>query len=87
MGAPLGSKGLGHWIAAVSNLLFGALILFGVILWLPRRWSWKAVRASIAFRGGLKGRARDWNWHNVFGIWCAVAGDRVDRSRHVVSMG
>jgi uncharacterized iron-regulated membrane protein len=72
MGAPLGSKGAGHWIAAVSNLLFAALILFGVILWLPRRWSWKGIRASIAFRVGLSGRARDWNWHNVFGIWCAI---------------
>ena len=21
------------------------------------------------FRGGLQGRAREWNWHNVIGIW------------------
>jgi uncharacterized iron-regulated membrane protein len=72
LGAPLGSKGLGHWLAAISNLLFGGLILLGVFLWLPRKWSWKAVRASIAFRSGLRGRARHWNWHNVLGIWCAV---------------
>jgi uncharacterized iron-regulated membrane protein len=72
LGAPLGSKGAGHWLAAVSNLLFGGLILLGIFLWIPRKWTWKAVRASIAFRGGLRGRARDWNWHNVLGIWCAV---------------
>ncbi len=24
------------------------------------------------FVGGLRGRARDWNWHNVLGIWCAA---------------
>ena len=72
LGAPLGSKGAGHWLAAVSNLLFGGLILLGLFLWLPRKWSWKAVRASIAFRRGLRGRARDWNWHNVLGIWCAA---------------
>ena len=24
------------------------------------------------FRGGLAGRARDWNWHNVIGFWCAT---------------
>jgi uncharacterized iron-regulated membrane protein len=23
------------------------------------------------FRPGLAGRARDFNWHNVIGIWCA----------------
>ena len=42
-----------------------------MFLWLPRKWSGKAVRASIAFRSGLRGRARHWNWHNVLGIWCA----------------
>ncbi len=72
LGAPLGSKGAGHWLAAVSNLLFGGLILLGLLLWLPRKWNWKAVRASIAFRRGLRGRARHWNWHNVLGIWCAA---------------
>jgi uncharacterized iron-regulated membrane protein len=72
LGSPLGSKTAGHWLAAISNLLFGALILLGVVLWLPRKWSWKSVRASIAFRAGLHGRAREWNWHNVVGIWCAL---------------
>lgn len=72
LGAQLGSKGLGHWLAAISNLLFSGLILLGVVLWSPRKWTWKAVRASIAFRSGLRGRARHWNWHNVLGIWCAA---------------
>src|SRR3954452_25085434 len=72
IGAPLGSKNIGHWLAAISNLLFGALILLGVVLWLPRRWSWKAVRASSVFRTGLRITARDWTWHHVLGIWCAV---------------
>jgi uncharacterized iron-regulated membrane protein len=72
LGAPLGSKSLGHWLAAISNLVFGVLILLGVVLWLPRNWTWKAVRASTFFRRGLRGRALEWNWHNVLGIWCAV---------------
>jgi len=72
LGAPLGSKTIGHWLIAISNLLFGALIVLGVALWLPRKWTSKSVRASIAFRSGLRGKARDWNWHNVLGIWCAL---------------
>jgi uncharacterized iron-regulated membrane protein len=72
LGAPLGSKTIGHWLIAVSNLLFAALIPLGMYLWLPRKWSWKAMRASVAFRAGLRGKARDWNWHNVLGIWCAL---------------
>ncbi len=72
LGAPLGSKSAGRWLTGVSNLLFGGLILLGIVLWTPRKWSWKSVRSSIAFRGGLRGKARDWNWHNVIGIWCAL---------------
>jgi uncharacterized iron-regulated membrane protein len=72
LGAPLGSRSVGHWLTAISNLLFGALILLGVVLWLPRKWSWKTIRASIAFRNGLRGKARDCNWHYVIGIWCAL---------------
>lgn len=72
LGAPLGSKSIGHWMTAISNLLFGVLILLGLILWFPRKRSWKAFRPSIAFRKGLSGKARDWNWHNVIGIWCAL---------------
>lgn len=72
LGAPLGSRAAGHWVAAISNLLFGVLILLGIVLWLPHKLSWNAVRTLIAFRTGLRGRAREWNWHNVVGIWCAI---------------
>ncbi len=72
LGTPLGSKTIGHRLMAVSNLLFAGLIVLGVYLWLPRNWSRKAVHASIVFRAGLRGRAREWNWHSVLGIWCAL---------------
>ena len=29
----------------------------------------RSVRAVTWFRGGLAGKARDFNWHNVFGFW------------------
>jgi uncharacterized iron-regulated membrane protein len=28
------------------------------------------VRPVLLFRGGLAGKARDFNWHNVIGFWC-----------------
>ena len=72
LGAPLGSKSIGRWLTGISNLLFCVLIVFGIFLWLPRKWNWNAVRAVLTFRCGVKGKARDWNWHNVIGIWCAI---------------
>ena len=45
----------------------------GVYLGGPRRWTRETVRAVTLFRSGLGSRARDFNWHNVIGIWSAPA--------------
>jgi uncharacterized iron-regulated membrane protein len=55
-----------------SNLLFLFVVVTGMYLWLPRVWSRRHVRAVALFTGGLRGKARDFNWHNVIGIWSAV---------------
>jgi uncharacterized iron-regulated membrane protein len=34
--------------------------------------SWRNVQAVLFFRRRLAARARDFNWHNVIGIWCAI---------------
>jgi uncharacterized iron-regulated membrane protein len=63
---------LGKSITGVANLMFLGLALSGMYLWLPRKWGWSSVRAVLLFRGGLAGKARDFNWHNVIGIWSAI---------------
>ena len=30
------------------------------------------MRSALWFRGGLPGKARDFNWHNVLGFWSAI---------------
>jgi len=64
-----GSRTTGRWITGVSNAAFLFLGLSGIVLWIPRVWSAAAFRAVALFRGGLTGKARDFNWHNVIGIW------------------
>ncbi len=59
-------------ITGASNLLFLFIVVSGLYLWMPRKWSWQSVRAVLLFRGGLTGKARDFNWHNVAGFWCFV---------------
>lgn len=63
---------LGRAITGWSNLVFAFIVLSGMYLWLPRVWRWRQVRAVVLFKGGLRGKARDFNWHNVIGIWSAV---------------
>jgi uncharacterized iron-regulated membrane protein len=55
-----------------SNCVLLFLTVFGLYLWLPRKWTWRHFRAVLLFRPGMAGRARDFNWHNVIGLWAAI---------------
>ncbi len=59
----------GHWIVSIANVGFVFLMATGAWLWGPRHWHWKALRNSIAIRFDLRGKARDWNWHNALAFW------------------
>ena len=63
---------IGKAITGAANLAFLALVVTGSYLWIPRVWTRTAVRAVTWFRGGLRGKARDFNWHNAIGIWAVV---------------
>jgi len=55
-----------------ANLLFLFIVCSGFYLWLPRTWSWRHVRPAVFFRTGLRGKARDFNWHHVIGVWSLI---------------
>ena len=59
-------------VTGAANLAFLFIVLSGSYLWIPRVWTAASVRSVALFRGGLSGKARDFNWHNVIGIWCFV---------------
>lgn len=61
-------------IVGVSNLMFVFIILSGIYLWLPPLWNQAVVKTRLLFaRDGYPTRkARDFIWHHVFGIWCAI---------------
>lgn len=58
----------GKAITGACNLAFLFLAVSGLWIWWPRRWTWRALKPSLWFTGA-KGKARDWNWHNVIGFW------------------
>jgi uncharacterized iron-regulated membrane protein len=68
-------EGRAPWraITGASNLIFLFLIVSGVYLWLPKMWKWAAFKAHLLFsRQALRGKARDYNWHHVLGIWTSI---------------
>lgn len=65
-------RGIGRAITGASNLAFLFLAVSGFYLWWPNKWTRAIVRAIVWFRSGVRGKARDSNWHYVFGFWCLV---------------
>ncbi|MEP6914058.1 MAG: PepSY-associated TM helix domain-containing protein [Acidobacteriota bacterium] len=59
-------------ITGACNLAFLFLVASGFYLWFPRTWTWRQVRAVLWFKGGLRGKARDFNWHNAIGLWTSI---------------
>jgi len=62
---------MGKAITGACNAAFCFLGLSGLYLWWPRQWTKAALRAVTLFNWRLGGKARDWNWHNVIGLWSA----------------
>ena len=69
---PGDSRAIGKSINDAANLLFLFLAISGIYIWFPRRFSWQNFRAVLWFRSGLRGKARNFNWHNTIGFWSSL---------------
>lgn len=67
------SRATARAITGAANFAFLFLVLSGMYLWLPRVWNGVAFRTRLLFKPkATSGKARDFNWHHVFGIWSAL---------------
>jgi uncharacterized iron-regulated membrane protein len=57
-------RSFGKGVMGAANLAFLFLVLSGLYLWTGYRVAW--------FRGGLSGKARDFNWHCTIGFWMVL---------------
>jgi uncharacterized iron-regulated membrane protein len=64
-----GVRSLGRPISGAAAFLFFFMVLLGTYLWWPSIWTKPVLESITTFRGGLRGKARNWNWHNVIGFW------------------
>lgn len=62
-------RAIGKRITGVANAIFLFIVLSGLYIWIPKRKTRAAFGNLAFFRGGLRGRARDFNWHHVLGVW------------------
>jgi uncharacterized iron-regulated membrane protein len=76
----------GKAVTGACNLAFLFLVLSGLYLWMPKRWSAAAVAAiGIPQWRHATGKARDFNWHNALGFWSAIPLAIVVASATVIS--
>ncbi len=65
------NRDTGRSLTGASNLAFLGLAITGLFLWWPHKWLPQHLTAILLFRRTATARARDFNWHNVIGFWCA----------------
>jgi uncharacterized iron-regulated membrane protein len=65
------NRALGKAINGACNVAFLFLAVSGLYLWWPRQWTKKILAAVGLMNFKLRGKARDFNWHNAVGLWCA----------------
>ena len=65
------SRAIGRAVTGACNLAFLFLVVSGFYLWWPRKWTKSVGRAIVIPRIKLRGKARDFNWHNSIGFWSA----------------
>jgi uncharacterized iron-regulated membrane protein len=58
-------------VTGACNAAFFVLAITGLYLWWPRQWTIRHIAPVLVIRRGLRGKARDFNWHHAIGFWCA----------------
>ena len=71
LGASVDNRVTARAVTGAANVLFLGLAMSGLFLWWPHAWLPQHVKAILVFKRTSIGRARDFNWHNVIGFWCA----------------
>lgn len=65
----LGAGRIGLVVTRTATLALAVLCISGLWLWWPRSWKPRVLRTILVPKLSLSGRSRDWNWHNVVGLW------------------
>lgn len=67
-----GGRDVGRELNGAANVLFLFLAISGLYIWFPRKLAWWNFKPVLWFRRGLRGKARNFNWHNVIGFWSSL---------------
>lgn len=62
----------GRLVNGIANVIFILLVLTGMYLWLPKRFNKRSFKQGLTLNKSHPNKtARNYQWHNVFGIYMA----------------
>lgn len=64
-------RDFGRSLVGAATIVFLTLSVSGLYLWWPKAWTVRILKTVGAINFKLRGKARDWNWHNAIGVWTA----------------
>jgi uncharacterized iron-regulated membrane protein len=73
LGAEGEARSTARAVTGAANLAFLFLVISGLYLWFPKAMRWTFFKLNLFFRGSYpNAKARDYNWHHVFGFWALI---------------
>jgi uncharacterized iron-regulated membrane protein len=67
LGEPVGTL-----ITGTSALCFFILLLTGLVLWFPRKWTLKGFKKGLLFRKGVAWKRLNYDLHNISGFYILI---------------
>ena len=67
LGEPVGTL-----ITGISALCFFILLLTGLVLWFPRKWTLKGFRKGLLFKKGVAWKRLNYDLHNISGFYILI---------------
>ncbi|WP_394801003.1 PepSY-associated TM helix domain-containing protein [Niabella ginsengisoli] len=69
---------IGHWIVAISTIIFVISCITGLVLWWPKKWNKATRQASFTIKWKARFKRFNYDLHNVYGFYsliiCLVLG-------------
>lgn len=67
----LGKK-IGHWVVGISIIIFIIILLSGIVLWWPKKWSLKKIKRQIWFDFNVKWKRLNYDLHQILGLYSLI---------------
>lgn len=62
---------VGHYIIVYATLVFGLMIISGIVLWWPKKWSRSARKQSFSVKLNASPKRLNYDLHNVLGFYAS----------------